>query len=144
MRALSNRRQASCMTLLTINSGSTSVKLATFASDDPSGTPELLQRETLSATPDQAREVIREFLRRHAISSVDTVAHRVVHGGTRFTQAVRLDAEVIEALTQLSELAPLHNPVALRWIAAAQSVFAADVAQIAAFDTAFFAQLPRV
>src|SRR5579872_4021664 len=143
MRAISNRRQTSCMTLLTINSGSTSVKLATFASDDPS-TPELLQRETLSATPDQAREVIGEFLRRHAISSVDTVAHRVVHGGTRFTQAVRLDAEVIEALTKLSELAPLHNPVALRWIAAAQSVFAADVAQIAAFDTAFFAQLPRV
>jgi acetate kinase len=132
------------MTLLTINSGSTSVKLAAFASGNASGAPELLQRETLSATADQAREVVGGFIQRHQLSPIDAVAHRVVHGGTRFTQAVRIDAAVVDALTELSALAPLHNPVALRWIAAARSLFGADVAQFAVFDTAFFARLPRV
>jgi acetate kinase len=132
------------MTLLTINSGSTSVKLAAFASGNASGAPELLQRETLSATADQAREVVQSFIQRHQLSPIDAVAHRVVHGGTRFTRAVRIDAAVVDALTELSALAPLHNPVALRWIAAARSLFGADVAQFAVFDTAFFARLPRV
>jgi acetate kinase len=132
------------MTLLTINSGSTSVKLAAFASGNASGAPELLQRETLSATADQAREVVEDFIQRHQLSPIDAVAHRVVHGGTRFTRAVRIDAAVVDALTELSALAPLHNPVALRWIAAARSLFGADVAQFAVFDTAFFARLPRV
>ena len=131
------------MTLLTINSGSTSVKLAAFAGGN-AAQPELLQRESLSATADQAREVIEGFLQRHGLRPIEAVAHRVVHGGTRFQSAVRIDAAVIEALTELCALAPLHNPVALRWIAAARAMFEPSVAQFAVFDTAFFARLPRV
>jgi acetate kinase len=135
------------MTLLTVNSGSTSVKLAAFASGAAGAAgaaPELRQSEDLPATADQAREVIAGFIERHRLSGIDAVAHRVVHGGTRFTRAVRIDAEVLDALSQLSELAPLHNPVALRWIATARSLFGAEVAQIAVFDTAFFSSLPRL
>jgi acetate kinase len=68
----------------------------------------------------------------------------VVHGGHRFPAPVRIDAGVTTAIKELSELAPLHNPKALEWIEAAQSVAGANVTQIAAFDTSFFSSLPRV
>jgi len=132
------------MTLLTINSGSTSVKLAAFARVNAATAPELLRRESLSATPDQAREVIEGFLGRAGLRPIEAVAHRVVHGGTRFQSATRIDAGVVDALTELCALAPLHNPVALRWIAAARALFEPHVDQIAVFDTAFFARLPRI
>jgi acetate kinase len=72
------------------------------------------------------------------------IAHRVVHGGTRFTRPVVIDSSVSEAIGQLSQLAPLHNPKALEWIEAARSVAGPEVLQVAAFDTSFFAALPRV
>jgi acetate kinase len=72
------------------------------------------------------------------------VAHRVVHGGTRFTGPTVIDDGVRDCIAGLSELAPLHNPVALRWIDAAREACGADVTHVAAFDTAFFSTLPRV
>jgi acetate kinase len=55
-----------------------------------------------------------------------------------------IDDGAREAIAALSELAPLHNPVALRWIDAARKTCGAGVTHVAAFDTAFFATLPRV
>ena len=75
------------------------------------------------------------------VRHVDAVGHRVVHGGTRFQQAVVVDDSVRQAIDELSELAPLHNPAALAGIAAARARFP-DVPQVAAFDTAFHASLP--
>src|SRR5690242_3643204 len=72
------------------------------------------------------------------------MAHRVVHGGRRFTAPVRIDSGVAAAIQELSELAPLHNPKAFEWIEAARAIARPDVVQVAAFDTAFFASLPRV
>ena len=69
----------------------------------------------------------------------DAVAHRVVHGGDRFTTAVRVDGEVLRQLQELTPLAPLHNGPALR---ALESTRTLGVPIIAAFDTAFFADLP--
>ncbi|MEV4807017.1 acetate kinase [Nonomuraea sp. NPDC049421] len=69
------------------------------------------------------------------------VGHRVVHGGTRFGDAVLIDDEVIAAIEELAPLAPLHNPVNLTGIRLAQKVFP-GVPQVAVFDTAFHRTLP--
>jgi acetate kinase len=127
---------------LTVNSGSTSVKLAAFASAGSDVQP--LRREQHQGRGLDARAVLRAFLRELDPSQLIAVAHRVVHGGTRFAGPVLIDASVEAAIRELSELAPLHNPVALEWIAAAQVVCGREVPQVAAFDTAFFTALPRI
>jgi len=68
------------------------------------------------------------------------VGHRVVHGGERYTSAVRITAEVKRTIGDLRELAPLHNPASLEGINAVEQVLP-KVPQIAAFDTAFHATL---
>jgi acetate kinase len=68
------------------------------------------------------------------------VGHRVVHGGDRYTSAVRINAEVKRTIEELTELAPLHNPPSLEGINAVEQVLP-NVPQIAAFDTAFHATL---
>jgi acetate kinase len=68
------------------------------------------------------------------------VGHRVVHGGDRYTSAVRIDAEVKRTIEELTELAPLHNPASLEGINAVEEVLP-KVPQVAAFDTAFHATL---
>jgi acetate kinase len=69
------------------------------------------------------------------------VGHRVVHGGNEFYRPTLLDDERIAALEKLSELAPLHNPPALKGIEVARTLLP-GVPQIAVFDTAFFHDLP--
>ncbi len=69
------------------------------------------------------------------------VGHRIVHGGTRFTAAVRITAEVQDAIHELCELAPLHNLAGLDGIRAIGRVLPL-VPQVAVFDTAFHATLP--
>jgi acetate kinase len=68
------------------------------------------------------------------------VGHRVVHGGDRYTSAVRINAEVKRTIEELTELAPLHNPPSLEGINAVEQLLP-KVPQIAAFDTAFHATL---
>jgi len=72
---------------------------------------------------------------------IEAVVHRVVHGGSQFTQPTRLDDSALSALASLNSLAPLHNPPALAAIAAARSMLP-DVPHIAVFDTAFHSTLP--
>ncbi len=69
------------------------------------------------------------------------VGHRVVHGGMKFYRPTLLDDERIAELEQLSELAPLHNPPALKGIEVARKLLP-DVPHIAVFDTAFFYDMP--
>jgi len=71
---------------------------------------------------------------------VDAVGHRVVHGGTRFLSAVRVDDRVLKGIEALAEFAPLHNSVAATTIRATR-VALPKVPQVAAFDTAFHATL---
>jgi acetate kinase len=68
------------------------------------------------------------------------VGHRVVHGGERYTSAVRINAEVKRTIEELTELAPLHNRPSLDGINAVEQVLP-KVPQVAAFDTAFHATL---
>ena len=71
---------------------------------------------------------------------ITAVGHRVVHGGSRFSDPVVIDDDVLVEIEKLSPLAPLHNPAALAGIRAARERFA--VPHVAVFDTAFFAGLP--
>ena len=75
------------------------------------------------------------------LERVEAVGHRVVHGGRRFSDPVRVDAGVLEELDRLSELAPLHNPPAVAGIRETLSALP-GIPQIAVFDTAFHASMP--
>ena len=71
------------------------------------------------------------------------VGHRIVHGGTRFTAPVLVDADVLGALQALSPLAPLHQPHNLAAIRAVAAI-APQLPQIACFDTAFHSSIPAL
>lgn len=131
----------SCI-VVTVNSGSTSVKLAAFEARSQEDCTEI-SHDHVTGENLVPREVLTRFLGSLRVPPA-AMAHRVVHGGRRFTAPVRIDSSVSAAIQALSELAPLHNPKAVEWIEAACSVAGPDVAQVAAFDTAFFASLPRV
>ena len=73
------------------------------------------------------RQAIQWVLERLGGAGVDAVGHRVVHGGERFTKAVRIDATVMAEIEQLSELAPLHNPACLAGINAARAALGYDM-----------------
>lgn len=75
-------------------------------------------------------------------SSLDAIAHRVVHGGERFKSAVLIDDDVIKTIQELIPLAPLHNKANLEGILVSRKK-APHVPQIAVFDTAFHSTLPK-
>ncbi|MCA9671740.1 MAG: acetate/propionate family kinase [Myxococcales bacterium] len=75
-------------------------------------------------------------------AQVAAVGHRVVHGGDKFSQAVRIDDDVERAIDALSSLAPLHNPANLAGVRAARALLP-EALHVAVFDTAFHATLPR-
>ena len=72
---------------------------------------------------------------------VSVVAHRVVHGGEKFTEGTLLTDEVVAQIEALSSLAPLHNPLNLAGIREMRKLFPA-VPHVAVFDTAFHHTLP--
>lgn len=109
------------MRVLTVNAGSTSVKVAVLDGDR---VDELGSLAEALALPHR----------------YDAVAHRVVHGGSR-TAAVLVDDAVEAELTALVELAPLHQPPALAQLRRCRDALP-DVPQVACFDTAFHATLP--
>src|ERR671931_525104 len=106
--------------ILVLNAGSTSLKLSLVGAD---GSTERFA--SLAAAP----------------CDVEAVAHRVVHGGSRFRKPVVIDDEVERELAALADLAPLHNHPALRAIESARRALP-DVPHVAVFDTAFHATLP--
>ena len=74
---------------------------------------------------------------------MEAVGHRVVHGGEAFTQAVRIDDDVLRQIDQLNDLAPLHNPFGVAGIRMLQQVLGQGMPMVAVFDTAFHAKLPE-
>lgn len=125
--------------LLTVNAGSSSLRLAAFAAE-----PGL---KPLASARDDAHDGVagrvRTFLDRQAISSVACVAHRVVHGGT-LTASCLIDAAVETEIERVAPLVPLHNPAALAGVRACRALLGSNVPQVAVFDTAYYAGLPAV
>jgi len=77
-----------------------------------------------------------------SLSEVGAVGHRVVHGGEKFTESVILDEEVLAAIEECNELAPLHNPANLIGIRACQELMP-SAPQVGVFDTAFHQTMPE-
>lgn len=75
------------------------------------------------------------------VGEVSVVAHRVVHGGERFTEGTLITDEVLAQIEALNPLAPLHNPVNVTGIREMRRLFPA-VPHVAVFDTAFHHTLP--
>ncbi|MDR1449657.1 MAG: acetate kinase, partial [Propionibacteriaceae bacterium] len=75
------------------------------------------------------------------LDGIIAVGHRAVHGGDRFRAPTLIDDAVIQGLSDLAVLAPLHNPPGLAGIQAARADLP-GVPHVAVFDTAFFADLP--
>lgn len=76
-----------------------------------------------------------------SLEEIGAVGHRVVHGGEKFNSSVVITDEVIEAIKQCSDMAPLHNPANLIGIETMASILP-GVAQVAVFDTAFHQTMP--
>lgn len=70
----------------------------------------------LSMLVDPERGVLKDF------SEIDVVGHRLVHGGEKFTGSVVITEEVIQAMTECNDLAPLHNPANLVGVAACREL----------------------
>lgn len=71
-----------------------------------------------------------------SFEEIESVGHRVVHGGEVFSESVLITEDVIEEIEKLSELAPLHNPANITGIKAFRQALG-DVPAVAVFDTAF-------
>lgn len=89
----------------------------------------------LDALLDQERGAIT------SLSEIDAVGHRIVHGGEKFANSVVISDEVMEAIEECNDLAPLHNPANLIGIRACQSHMP-GVPMVAVFDTAFHQTMP--
>jgi acetate kinase len=138
-----------------VNCGSSSLKYRLIDVDAgtalASGLADRIGRP--DATLTHGESTLRRPLRDHAealaavlevcgpLEGVVAFAHRVVHGGQRFTQPVLIDDDVLAQIRALAELAPLHNPVAATGIDVARRAFP-DVPHVAVFDTAFHHTLP--
>ena len=149
--------------LLTLNAGSSSIKVGLFRLDDGHAvtlgrafldlqskpltlslkTPgQHLEIPMRAAITDDLREVLDAMLAALAahfdLGKLQVAGHRVVHGGLHLTQAIRIDDASLATLDGLVALAPLHQPHSLRLIRALRHLRPA-LLQTASFDTAFHA-----
>jgi acetate kinase len=121
--------------VLVVNAGSSSLKLSVLDQDRLAGSEEL-PAPGAAIDPGQVAVAVR------GLGEVDAVGHRIVHGGERHVEAVRVDAGVLSELRELADLAPLHQAKSL---AALDAVTGArpDCPAVACFDTAFHATLSQ-
>lgn len=88
---------------------------------------------------DAVKILIDELINNKVINSLyelDGVGHRLVHGGERYTDSVIIDEDVINTVTELIPLAPLHNPANLIGVKAFMEALP-NVSNVGVFDTAF-------
>lgn len=154
--------------ILVLNCGSSSIKFALFDSDQaplrraPAWNGEVQgiggararyaetgQAESaLELDPAQPYHAALAQIRARVLARLQgrglrAIAHRVVHGGSKYSQPVRVDAEVLADLRSYIPLAPLHQPFALEAIEVLLET-RPDLPQVACFDTGFHHTLPRV
>lgn len=136
--------------VLVINSGSSSLKYQLVDPDSgearATGNVERIGEESSPVADHDA--ALRQAFDALSEKGIDlracglvAVGHRVVHGGNTFYKPTPVDDAVIDKLDELSELAPLHNPPAVKGIEVARKLLP-DIVHIAVFDTAFFHDMP--
>ncbi|MBA3046794.1 acetate/propionate family kinase [Patescibacteria group bacterium] len=126
------------MSILVINSGSTSFKYKLFDDGDKE-----IKGNTFSEFTDLSQAVKSALKEINDLRDISAIGHRVVHGGDEFIKPEIIDDEKLAKLEKYNELAPLHNPYNSAGIKEMMDYFP-DVPQVAVFDTAFFAALPDV
>ncbi|SFQ18982.1 acetate/propionate family kinase [Ralstonia sp. NFACC01] len=154
--------------IVVLNCGSSSIKFAMFdatlrplprvpmwsgkvegiGTDHPTATEAGTPTQALALDSAQPYHAALMHIRRRVEHRLDgrrlmAVAHRVVHGGSKYFAPVRVNADVLSDLRSYIPLAPLHQPFALEAIEALLSDLP-DVPQVACFDTAFHRTLPQV
>lgn len=78
-----------------------------------------------------------------SLDEIEAVGHRLVHGGEKFASSTIINEDVIKAVEECSELAPLHNPANLIGVRACQEVLGKDIPMVGVFDTAFHQTMPE-
>lgn len=77
-----------------------------------------------------------------SLDEIGAVGHRIVHGGEKFASSVVIDDEVMKAVEECNDLAPLHNPANLIGINSCKEIMP-KVPMVAVFDTAFHQTMPK-
>ncbi len=148
--------------ILALNAGSSTLKFALFHGETEilRGSVELGDNPSITATTADKKSVKPPNLGgKHYKDVLNTllgwlhdqlggeriaaVGHRIVHGGLRFADPVRIDSTVLAELQKLVPLAPLHQPHGLAAISAIQQS-QPELVQVACFDTAFHRTMPEV
>jgi len=157
------------MKVLVVNSGSSSIKYQLFDMTDesvlakglverigipnaiinhyPSGKNPVISHQDIPNHKVGIKLMMEALLHREYgvikdVSEISAVGHRVVHGGEKFSGSVLLTDEVMEALRENIELAPLHNPPNILGIEVCKELMP-GVPQIGVFDTAFHQTIPE-
>lgn len=157
------------MKVLVINCGSSSLKFQLINSEDDSVLAKgLCERIGLEGSrlvyskASQEKEIMNADMPNHnravelviaaltdkdkgvieSLKDVDAIGHRIVHGGEKFAKSVLIDDEVIKAIEECNELAPLHNPANLIGIKSCRELMP-DTPMVAVFDTAFHQTMPE-
>ncbi|MEU1786305.1 acetate kinase [Streptomyces sparsogenes] len=135
--------------VLVLNSGSSSVKYQLLDMADgsrlASGIVERIGEGPVADHTAALKQVAEELTGQGLgldSPALAAVGHRVVHGGTRFTEPTLITDEVVEEIEKLVPLAPLHNPANITGIKVARDL-RPDLPQVAVFDTAFHATMPE-
>ena len=123
--------------ILTLNIGSSTLKYAVFDGDRP------VCRHTIDVHEDGLSAAVADMLQRPELQHITLAAHRIVHGGERFTAPTVLTPSIEAALHDLTPWAPLHQPHNLAGVTALRTAFP-HIPHVGCFDTAFHADLPKL
>lgn len=137
------------MILLSVNAGSSSLKVSVFDSHTPQTPRDSLAIEDISLSLESleaATKRIEQWLMDELSiqpSDIEAIGHRVVHGGDRYNAASLVTPDLLSYLGHITPLAPNHMPRALASIHAFLAAYP-DARQVACFDTSFFHDIPEV
>ena len=131
------------LVVLAVNSGSSSLKHLLAEVDASGAVRERISEGKVEAGPSRhpVKALLDQLREERLADRVEAVGHRVVHGGRRFKDPVRISGPVLRQLDRLSRLAPLHNPPAVEGIREAIGALP-HLPQVAVFDTGFHAEMP--
>ncbi|MCB1112765.1 MAG: acetate/propionate family kinase [Chlamydiales bacterium] len=119
------------MAILTINRGSSSVKVSLYDEGE---------RRFFD---DAGENTLEQIVRRVPRQKIEAIGHRIVHGGPKYLEPVLITERVLEDLNNLIPFDPLHLPPQLEGVEIVQKLFP-DVPQVACFDTSFHRTIPEV
>lgn len=157
------------MNILVINCGSSSLKYQLISSETeevlakglcerigidgsaishtPAGGDKVTEELPMADHTDAVRYVIDKLTDANvgvikSLDEIDAVGHRIVHGGEKFASSVVINDEVMKAIEECNDLAPLHNPANLIGINSCKAIMP-GVPMVAVFDTAFHQTMPK-